>query len=92
MIPEIIKNRLQKNRPMTSITVRMPVDVIESMKIIAQLKGFSGYQALLKSYVSNGIRHDEANFLLNREKKLIEILQKRGISKQLIDEAMCEII
>ncbi len=36
--------RLDKNRPMTTITIRIPEDVIEDLKRIAPLLGFSGYQ------------------------------------------------
>ena len=32
---------------MTSITLRIQVDVVESMKAIAPLRGLSGYQTLL---------------------------------------------
>jgi len=35
MISNTIKERLTKNRAMTSITLRIPVDVVESMKAIA---------------------------------------------------------
>ena len=34
---------------MTSITLRIPVDVVESLKAIAPRKGLTGYQALLKA-------------------------------------------
>ena len=91
MISNTIKERLTKNRAMTSITLRIPVDVVESLKAIAPRKGLSGYQALLKAYVSEGLRHDEAQFLFSKEAKLIEALKRRGISKQIIDEAICEI-
>ena len=91
MISNTIKERLTKNRAMTSITLRIPVDVVESMKTIAPRKGFSGYQALLKSYVSEGLRHDEAQFLFSKEAKLIEALKRRGVSEQLIEEAVCEV-
>ena len=64
MISDTLKSRLKKDRPMTSITLRVPVDVVESMKTIAPCKGFSGYQALLKSYISEGLRRDEAQFTL----------------------------
>ena len=91
MISNTIKERLTKNRAMTSITLRIPVDVVESMKMIAPRKGLSGYQALLKAYVSEGLRHDEAQFLFSKEAKLIEALKRRGISEQIPDEAICEI-
>lgn len=91
MIPKRIKARLTEGRPMTSITVRMPVDVVESMKEIAPQRGFSGYQALLKSYVSEGLRRDEAEYSLNAAARLIEELKKRGISEDILDEASREI-
>ena len=91
MISDTIKKRLTKNREMTSITLRIPVDVVESMKTIAPRKGLSGYQALLKAYVSEGLRHDEAQFLFSKEAKLIEALKRRGVSEQIIEEAVCEV-
>ena len=60
MITNTIKNRMVKNRPMTPVTLRMPIDVVESLKTIAPQKGFSGYQALLKAYIGEGLRKDEA--------------------------------
>lgn len=62
MINETLKARLRVDRAMTSVTVRIPEDVVESMKRIAPLKGFSGYQALLKWYLAEGLRKDEAEF------------------------------
>jgi hypothetical protein len=47
MIPDKLKKRLAKDRPMISITLRVPEDVVESLKAIAPRKGLSGYQALL---------------------------------------------
>jgi len=35
--------RLRKDRPMTIISLRMPEDVVEDLKRIAPLLGFSGY-------------------------------------------------
>ena len=45
---------------MTAITLRIPEDVVDSLKTIAPHKGFTGYQALLKAYISEGLRRDEA--------------------------------
>lgn len=44
---------------MTSITLRIPVDVVDSLKVLAPFRGFSGYQGLLKAYISDGLRRDE---------------------------------
>lgn len=91
MISEPLKQRLNKNRPMTSITLRIPVDTVESMKAIAPLKGFSGYQALLKAYVGEGLRRDEAQFTFSKEARLIAALKKMGVSDSLIEAAEREI-
>ncbi len=91
MISNPIKQRLTKDRPMTSITLRIPEDVVESMKTIAPQRGFSGYQALLKSYLSEGLRRDEAQFMLSKEARLIAALKKQGVSDSVIEAAEREI-
>ena len=87
MIPDVLKQRLTQDRVMTTDTVRMPVDVVESMKTIAPMKGMSGYQALLKAYVSAGLRQDEAEFLFGPAHRMAEALRKRGVDPRLIEEA-----
>ena len=46
---ETIKKRLAKDRPMVAVTLRMPEDVVEDLKRVAPMKGFGGYQALLRA-------------------------------------------
>lgn len=91
MLSDRIKARLRKDRPTTSITIRMPVDAIESMKAIAPIKGLIGYQSLLKSYVSDGLRRDEAQYLDNTEARLIEALKRRGIPNEVLEDAAREL-
>ena len=86
-IPSLIKQRLTRDREMTTITMRIPVDVLESMKSIAPKKGFSGYQALLKTYISMGLRKDEAEFVFSKSARLVEALKKRGVSPEIIADA-----
>lgn len=91
MLTDRLKKRLTKDRPMTSITLRIPVDVVESMKEISQKRGFSGYQALLKSYVGEGLRRDEAYFANGATARLIDALKKRGVPESILDEARREL-
>ena len=72
---------------MTTITMRIPVDVVESLKKIAPQKGFTGYQTLLKSYISEGLRRDEAEFSATQTARLIEALRRRGVPAEVLDEA-----
>ena len=92
MIPERLKKRLDKDRPMTSITLRIPVDVVESLKDIAPRKGFCGYQALLKAYIGEGLRRDEADYVFGEKARLIEALKKRGVPESLIEGAEREAV
>lgn len=87
MLSDRLKNRLRKDRPMTSITMRIPMDVVDSLKEIAPHRGMTGYQTLLKSYLSEGLRRDEARFLNTQQARLIEALKKRGVPAALIAEA-----
>lgn len=91
MLSEKLKTRLTKDRPMVSITIRMPVDAVESMKSIAPKKGLSGYQSLLMSYVSDGLRKDEAQFVFSTEARLIEALKRRGVPDEILSDAAKEL-
>ncbi|MFA7241252.1 MAG: hypothetical protein WC091_14165 [Sulfuricellaceae bacterium] len=81
-LSERLKKRLSKDREMTAITLRIPVDVVESMKEIAPLKEFTGYQTLLKSYISEGLRHDEALYSLNRTSRNQKIFTAETLQTQ----------
>lgn len=61
--------------------------VVDALREIAPRKGLSGYQTLLKSYVSEGLRRDEAMLSLGKEARLIEALRKRGVPESVIEEA-----
>jgi len=76
---------------MTTITLRILVDVVESMKAIAPQRGFAGYQTLLKLYLSEGLRRDEAKFTPGQTARLLEALKKHGEHQSVLDEATREL-
>ena len=88
MLNETLKKRLAKDRPVTSITLRIPVDVVDSLKAIAPHKVYAGYQTLLKSYISEGLRRDEAIYGSNTVERLAVALKKRGVSDKVLDDAL----
>lgn len=55
-----LKQRLRKDRPMTTVTLRMPQDVVRNLKRLAPRLGFSGYQPLIRAYIGQGLRADLA--------------------------------
>ncbi len=90
MLNETLKERLAKDRPVTSITLRIPVDVVDSLKAIAPHKGYSGYQTLLKAYISEGLRRDEAIHTSDTVERLSRALKKHGVSDKVLDAALRE--
>ena len=86
-----IVQRLQKNRPMTMVSIRIPNDVIEDLKRVAPMLGFSGYQALIKAYIGQGLRTDLERLESSVEvSALIERLRKKGVKEEIISSAMAE--
>jgi hypothetical protein len=87
-----LKKRLQKDRPMTSVTLRMPEDVVEDLKRLAPQLGFSGYQPLIRAYIGHGLRQDLARVEASHLDKFVESLKRHGVEDTLIAEAMTEVI
>lgn len=73
---------------MTSVTLRMPEDVLEDLKKLAPVLGFSGYQPLIRAYVGQGMRHDLKRLEKDRLSALIESLRRHGVSDDLISTAL----
>ncbi len=91
MKPETLKQRLDKNRPMTTMTIRMPADVIEDLKRVAPLLGFSGYQPLARAYIGQGLRADLERLEGDTVSALIDSLKRRGVTDDVIQEALGEV-
>ena len=53
-----LQRRLDKNRTMVPVSIRIPEDVIEDLERIAPQLGFSGYQPLIRTYIGQGLRQD----------------------------------
>jgi len=89
---ETLKKRLDRDRPMTSVTLRMPEDVVDDLKRIAPLLGFSGYQPLLRTYVGQGLRKDLEHIDSDKVSALVSSLKRHGVSEEVIEEALAEAI
>jgi hypothetical protein len=87
---ERVQQRLKKNRQMTVISMRIPEDVIEDLKEIAPSLGFSGYQPLIRAYIGQGLRKDQAQMENSQVHALTESLRKHGIADQVISAAIAE--
>jgi len=85
-----LKKRLNRDRPMTSITLRIPDDVVDDLKRIAPILGFSGYQPLIRAYVGQGLRKDSEHLDSDKVSALVSSLKRHGVSDDVIEEALTE--
>lgn len=85
---DTIKRRLNPQRPMTPVTLRMPQDVVDDLKRVARLKGFPGYQALIRAYVGQGLRADLETFEESALDRIIENLKQQGVEEAVLQRAM----
>ena len=87
-----LRAQLQKDRPMTMISLRVPEDVLEDLRLVAPRLGFSGYQPLIRAYIGQGLRADLARLEEDTElMQLIESLRKHGVNDDVIALAMAEV-
>ncbi|HEX3551772.1 MAG TPA: hypothetical protein VIA62_00910 [Thermoanaerobaculia bacterium] len=86
-----LRERLQKDRPMATISIRMPEDVVEDLKRVAPVLGFSGYQPLIRAYIGQGLRQDLERLDRNPGiERLVESLRRQGVEDEVINTAVAE--
>ena len=87
-----LRARLRKDRPMTSITIRMPEDVVKELKRVAPFLGFSGYQPLIRAYIGQGLRRNLEK-IQSKPKldHLVKNLRRHGVNEDVITSAIAEL-
>jgi len=76
--------------PMTTITLRMPENVVKSLAHIAPVFGFSDYQPLIQHYVNEGLQIDMQRLNNPTLQKLTKSLKHHGIDEGVIAKAVEE--
>ena len=82
--------RLRADRAMTTISIRIPADVIDDLKEVAPALGYSGYQPLIRAYIGRGLRRDLEKLDRSPGHALAESLRRRGMSETMIAEVIAE--
>jgi hypothetical protein len=59
---------------------------------VAPLLGFSGYQPLIRAYIGQGLRADLERLEGDTVSALIASLKRRGVSEEVIHEALSEVV
>lgn len=86
-----LQKRLRRDRPMTTVTLRMPEDVVEDLKRIAPMLGHSGYQPLMRAYIGQGLRADIERLESAPMTRLIENLKAQGVPEEALAKAIAGI-
>lgn len=75
---------------MIAVTLRMPTDVVEDLKDVAPILGFSGYQPLIRAYIGRGLREDLERLEDSGLQALVENLRRRGVDESVLALAIAE--
>ena len=87
-----LRKRLRRDRPMASVTLRIPEDVVADLKRVAPMLGFSGYQPLIRAYVGQGLRRDFERLKAPPDmQRLVTSLRRHGVDKKVIQSAVEEL-
>ena len=86
-----IKRNVQPDKPMTLISLRLLDHVIEDLKKVAPSLGFGGYQALVRAYISKGLRKHLTEREAQRAKdSTVEEFSQRLIAHGVLEQAIQE--
>ena len=75
---------------MSSVTLRMPEDVVEDLKRVAPTLGFAGYQPLIRAYIGQGLRKDLARLDRPELTELEKSLRRHGVKSDVISAVLGE--
>ena len=87
---ERLKTRLRKDRPWTTMSIRIPDDVVADLEEIAPMLGVSSSEALARSYIGRGLRIDLDKLEGTHAQMLTDSLRKYGIADEVISAAIEE--
>jgi hypothetical protein len=87
---ERLKRRLRRERPMTTISIRVPEDVIDDLKEVAPKLGFGGYQPLIRAYIGQGLRRDLVRLSRQDLVELEKSLKRHGVESDVISAVLGE--
>ncbi len=69
----------------------MLVIIIDDLKRVAPLLGYSGYQPLMRAYIGQGLRADLARLEDAPIVRLLEHLKAQGVSEETLTKALTDL-
>jgi len=74
----------------TTVTLNLPETVLNDLKRVAPVFGFSNYQPLIQHYVDQGLRVDLERLKIPAIQSLINNLKRHGVDDTIITQAVTE--
>lgn len=85
-----MRRRHVRDRPKTTVTMRIPVDVLEDLAEMASVLGFGTPESLIRAYISEGMRKDESRLNQPEVRSLIDSLRRDGVAEEVIAGVLAE--
>jgi hypothetical protein len=83
---------LSEDRSVEVVTLKMPSDLIRDLKSVAEAKGMSDFQSLIRFYVGQELRKDIADIRRkNSVRQAGKILEKYRIDPKIIEEVVAAV-
>ena len=80
-----------RQRPSEAVSIQIPLDTLASLKKVAESRDMS-YQALIKFYIGQGLRHDVGKLFSDRVlETTAEVLARHTLSEEEISAIIAEI-
>lgn len=89
---ETLKKRLTKNRPMTTITMRLRWKCGWRFEASCAFTGVFRLSPLARAYIGQGLRADLERLENDTVSALVESLKRHGVSDEVLQEALSEVI
>ncbi len=77
------------NRPWMTVSLRLPVDLVDDMKEIAPMLGWTRYTTAMRGYIGRGLYEDYDRLLGSPVAKLTQSLRASGVADEVIADAVC---
>ena len=88
-----LRKRIDRHRTGTSsVILRIPEALADELQRIAPQLGFAGHESLIYAYIQQGLRKDLERINKNTVEELMANLERRGISKTVLEEALSEVL
>ena len=79
-------------RPVKTVPLTLPSDVIASLQKVAERRGMGSYEALMKFYIGQGLRDDLARLFYDRVLvQAAEVLARHNHSEEEIAAILAEL-